>query len=119
MVGESQSHILKIDVKTGKILNNKAIVVGEDYTLNTIYSLEFSPNGMKIAARAELTKLFIIDAKTLEIEHVHKYNEPHGYDTSNLVFSFSPDSMYIAYSCLLYTSPSPRDGLLSRMPSSA
>ena len=23
------------------------------------------------------------------------------------------------YSCLLYTSPSPRDGLLSRMPSSA
>ena len=27
--------------------------------------------------------------------------------------------IYIYYSCLLYTSPSPRDGLLSRMPSSA
>ena len=26
---------------------------------------------------------------------------------------------YDAYRCLLYTSPSPRDGLLSRMPSSA
>ena len=26
---------------------------------------------------------------------------------------------YEAYTCLLYTSPSPRDGLLSRMPSSA
>ena len=26
---------------------------------------------------------------------------------------------YRYYSCLLYTSPSPRDGLLSRMPSSA
>ena len=26
---------------------------------------------------------------------------------------------YIAWTCLLYTSPSPRDGLLSRMPSSA
>ena len=25
----------------------------------------------------------------------------------------------MAYTCLLYTSPSPRDGLLSRMPSSA
>ena len=25
----------------------------------------------------------------------------------------------VAHSCLLYTSPSPRDGLLSRMPSSA
>ena len=26
---------------------------------------------------------------------------------------------WIPYTCLLYTSPSPRDGLLSRMPSSA
>ena len=26
---------------------------------------------------------------------------------------------YLAMACLLYTSPSPRDGLLSRMPSSA
>ena len=29
------------------------------------------------------------------------------------------DGATISYSCLLYTSPSPRDGLLSRMPSSA
>ena len=29
------------------------------------------------------------------------------------------DTMYDANGCLLYTSPSPRDGLLSRMPSSA
>ena len=28
-------------------------------------------------------------------------------------------SYLFAYTCLLYTSPSPRDGLLSRMPSSA
>ena len=27
--------------------------------------------------------------------------------------------VYFGFSCLLYTSPSPRDGLLSRMPSSA
>ena len=27
--------------------------------------------------------------------------------------------VYILQACLLYTSPSPRDGLLSRMPSSA
>ena len=27
--------------------------------------------------------------------------------------------IYLVYTCLLYTSPSPRDGLLSRMPSSA
>ena len=34
-------------------------------------------------------------------------NEPHDFNTTNL------------HTCLLYTSPSPRDGLLSRMPSSA
>ena len=36
--------------------------------------------------------------------------------------SFKPDIIFIDYlniCCLLYTSPSPRDGLLSRMPSSA
>ena len=32
---------------------------------------------------------------------------------------FCSNDIYIVKSCLLYTSPSPRDGLLSRMPSSA
>ena len=32
---------------------------------------------------------------------------------------FSPENAMRLLSCLLYTSPSPRDGLLSRMPSSA
>ena len=32
---------------------------------------------------------------------------------------FTPRTIATTYSCLLYTSPSPRDGLLSRMPSSA
>ena len=31
----------------------------------------------------------------------------------------NPDLVEVLKSCLLYTSPSPRDGLLSRMPSSA
>ena len=31
----------------------------------------------------------------------------------------SASNMKSSYNCLLYTSPSPRDGLLSRMPSSA
>ena len=37
-------------------------------------------------------------------------------------FLINPDGRYFSTlkgSCLLYTSPSPRDGLLSRMPSSA
>ena len=46
-----------------------------------------------------------------------------GYFLNNELtdFSFSSEvnGNKVANSCLLYTSPSPRDGLLSRMPSSA
>ena len=38
-------------------------------------------------------------------------------DIDNVSSWMSPHGWY--YICLLYTSPSPRDGLLSRMPSSA
>ena len=37
--------------------------------------------------------------------------------SSYAVISYTENPFYVA--CLLYTSPSPRDGLLSRMPSSA
>src|SRR5665647_2073732 len=35
------------------------------------------------------------------------------------VWNYPDSEGYISKACLLYTSPSPRDGLLSRMPSSA
>ena len=38
------------------------------------------------------------------------------WDKNRIIVAPTPDQTYI---CLLYTSPSPRDGLLSRMPSSA
>ena len=38
---------------------------------------------------------------------------------SNLGFVIKRIDIDFLYPCLLYTSPSPRDGLLSRMPSSA
>ena len=34
-------------------------------------------------------------------------------------FEYIPQELLDKFACLLYTSPSPRDGLLSRMPSSA
>ena len=34
-------------------------------------------------------------------------------------YGFDMNVDYLSWVCLLYTSPSPRDGLLSRMPSSA
>ena len=46
-----------------------------------------------------------------------------GYDISaqypKLVDDFIDETFDYVLTCLLYTSPSPRDGLLSRMPSSA
>ena len=39
--------------------------------------------------------------------------------TSYLWFRYVPHEVSRSGNCLLYTSPSPRDGLLSRMPSSA
>ena len=44
-------------------------------------------------------------------ENNHPYKNKHG----NIHLSFC----LCGWGCLLYTSPSPRDGLLSRMPSSA
>ena len=47
------------------------------------------------------------------------------FDMEDVNLKFSDDALLaiakktMSYSCLLYTSPSPRDGLLSRMPSSA
>ena len=44
------------------------------------------------------------------------------YDCNYIMFqntSFGNKWFYAFITCLLYTSPSPRDGLLSRMPSSA
>ena len=53
---------------------------------------------------------------------VNDYNIPRQYnDYDGLLRDDHIDAVYIAtiHPCLLYTSPSPRDGLLSRMPSSA
>ena len=51
------------------------------------------------------------------------YFNPNDYNTDFTQYEVKPNDLLIAMSgattCLLYTSPSPRDGLLSRMPSSA
>ena len=49
-----------------------------------------------------------------QIERIH-YSENAGSAGA----AFSPNSRYLYISCLLYTSPSPRDRTRSRMPSSA
>ena len=46
----------------------------------------------------------------LNVNSLDQCQFPEGYSSNNY---------YIVYACLLYTSPSPRDATLSRMPSSA
>ena len=65
---------------------------------------------------AEIPKAPVPPSPYLPI--IYKYADAmleHGRDTNGLFYS-ALDRTAI---CLLYTSPSPRDGLLSRMPSSA
>ena len=44
---------------------------------------------------------------------------PNAALTVELAYTYKPPGLTSTNTCLLYTSPSPRDGLLSRMPSSA
>ena len=46
-----------------------------------------------------------------------EYNQ--NFELASIGFRSSLDILVKDYACLLYTFPSPRDGLLSRMPSSA
>ena len=52
---------------------------------------------------------------------INKLRNPGGcdWDRAQTANSLIPYIIEEEYDCLLYTSPSPRDGLLSRMPSSA
>ena len=53
--------------------------------------------------------VLIVEDNELNMKLFHDLLEAHGYHTVGTRNGI----------CLLYTSPSPRDGLLSRMPSSA
>ena len=85
-----------------KYNENKALVELEKY-INSTYDEHYSKNKFQATE-------FIIDGGHGEgfcigniMKYAQRYGKKNGKDRS----------------CLLYTSPSPRDGLLSRMPSSA
>ena len=63
----------------------------------------------------------ILDFTTADFEHVLSTNLTSCFSLSREAIRFMSNSGggRIINTCLLYTSPSPRDGLLSRMPSSA
>ena len=70
-------------------------------------------------SRSELLKgtLDMLILQTLTMQPLHGYAIAQQIELlSDAVLTVEQGSLY---PCLLYTSPSPRDGLLSRMPSSA
>ena len=78
----------------------------------------FYLNKTVISAEIDIYKKIDLFGEVLEKinkEYVDEFNQSESMDSAinGLLQSLDP------YSCLLYTSPSPRDATLSRMPSSA
>ena len=69
-------------------------------------------------ADTELTVYTAVEAEDLT-RYAAKFNESHPDIKINWVRDSTGIITAKLLACLLYTSPSPRDGLLSRMPSSA
>ena len=75
--------------------------------------IRLEPIGKVVSSRMETTDDFW-DKEQCFVELFESFG-----DESLLGLSEFSHAEIIFYICLLYTSPSPRDGLLSRMPSSA
>ena len=61
----------------------------------------------------------VLDPTILEQSALDRMPQPTGWRMLVLPYGGKKTSDSQTHPCLLYTSPSPRDGLLSRMPSSA
>ena len=91
-----------------------------NWTIGALAFLVILLSGVSTAIAADVTLRY---AGTLPATH---HNGEGQYMLAKRVLELTNGSVEIEvypagqlYNCLLYTSPSPRDGLLSRMPSSA
>ena len=81
--------------------------------------LRFTTAGSVDDGKSTLIGRLLYDSKAIfqdQLELLEETSKQRGEDDINL--ALLTDGLR-SESCLLYTSPSPRDGLLSRMPSSA
>ena len=114
--GEEQVHIWRrsfdIPPPDGESLKDTADRV-LPYFEAEIMPKVISGSSILIAAHGNSLRALIMKLDSISSEDIVKLEIPTG---APIRYKFTADG---TVSCLLYTSPSPRDGLLSRMPSSA
>ena len=92
-----------------------------DSELNSIYDRVRGPGGQldNLYQAFSLRSHTIVPADDLYLAAMHHEDNVLPKVFSELIGTYVAILSGCHYACLLYTSPSPRDGLLSRMPSSA
>ena len=106
------SKVYEFDVTTAFELTtasytNKSYDINANGGLDDTGGLQFSKDGKQ---------MFIVESDDYEI---HQWSLSSGFDLSSTITYRGSYDMTAHYTCLLYTSPSPRDRQKSRMPSSA
>ena len=97
----------------------------EEFYLNKLAKLTKVEKQKLIILKEELlevdnsTEKIEIEAQISELENIKKKKMMELPGFKAMLITAKGDRSYLNGICLLYTSPSPRDGLLSRMPSSA
>ena len=101
------------DKITGLIIIDSIIRGQFDVTIDALKHIILPALALSLSALGQASRLTrsniteVYDKQYIEMARAYGYNE------------FKIATKYALKPCLLYTSPSPRDGLLSRMPSSA
>ena len=129
--------LFNIDASSlGLILNDEIVVLEYDVTINQFNVTKTFPldssqyikgiffnnyifcsilnQGLKIIPMLGEAVNVVLDTPSIDNYTSIKILEDNGFVAAGMI-----SEQDNSYSCLLYTSPSPRDGLLSRMPSSA
>ena len=120
---ERQLNEMKLpEVPSFDLSKKKALVVGASSGIGLASACALASKGANVTlASRRVKKLKDISNEMTSKDWLSSYIEMNISDierTQSLVQEKGPFDILVN-SCLLYTSPSPRDGLLSRMPSSA
>ena len=102
--------------------NKTVLVLGWEFPPMMVGGLAVATYGIVEALRHNIHLILILPFKNEQTPHlenvtIYGLNEIEQFFPFERVAAFMKQKRY--YICLLYTSPSPRDATLSRMPSSA